>query len=533
MYQRNRSRISRRTILRRTAAAGAATAAAWIISPIGRAGAMAGAATGIPQEASMLSGGGSQAATEPGIPDTPAGRRLAQWLAAIAAGDIDTLRTFYAANVPDDVPPNLAEVRTAMDLLFRKQHGVPELHSIISSSDYEIEALLYTGLSELWQEVRLTIQAEPPHRLMGLGTRHASPPSEVARREPMTEAEIRGELDRYLAKLSAADVFSGAVLVAKDGRPLFAQAHGLADQGSGAPNRVETKFNLGSMNKMFTAVAIAQLAQGGRLSFGDPIGTYLPDYPQAVAGKVTVHHLLTHTSGLGDFFGPRYDAGKDHLRRPRDYFPLFIDKALEFEPGTDWRYSNAGFVVLGAIVAAVSGQDYFDFVRRHIYAPAGMMDTDSYERDAAVPNLALGYTHPLPEDPADLKAEVVLGPRTENTPGLGIKGSPAGGGYSTVEDLLRFDIALRANRLLSPAYTETVLAGKVDTPFRPGERYAYGFIDARVGGTRITGHGGGAPGINANLDMYLDLGYTAAVLSNYDGAAEIVSSKIRTLLTPG
>ena len=159
-----------------------------------------------------------------------------------------------------------------------------------------------------------------------------------------------------------------------------------------------------------------------------------------------------------------------------------------------------------------------------------MTSSDSYERDAHVPNRAVGYTYPLPEDPRDLRPEVVLGDRSENTPWLGIQGSPAGGGYSTVTDLLRFTVALRSHRLLGREMTELVLAGKVDTPFEE-ERYACGFIDARVNGSRVTGHGGGAPGISANLDMFLDLGYAAVVLSNYDRVAQTVSQKVRELLT--
>jgi CubicO group peptidase (beta-lactamase class C family) len=513
--------MSRRWFLQQTTAAGALVTAAWLADPIGRS---------IARGQGMISSQGSDANGKGVVvPDTPAGHRLAQWLSAIGSGAIETIRTFHTEFGPADGPPNFPAFATAMDLLFRSRHGAPELHGIVSSSDHTIVAHLYTGLSELWHEARLEVEPDPPHRLAGLGLRPASPP---AGRTPATDDDVARELERYLAKLSDVDVFSGAVLVAKDGQPFFVRAYGLAHREAGTPNRVDTRFNLGSMNKMFTAVSVAQLAQQGKLSFDEPIAKFLPDYPRDVAEKVTVHHLLTHTSGLGDFFGPEFFAeAKDRVRAPRDYFPLFADRPLEFEPGTDWRYSNAGFIVLGAIIEAVSSRDYFDYVREHVYTPAGMTGSDSFERDAAVPNLAIGYMDPLPLDPRDLVPEMVLGPREENTRTLPRQGSPAGGGYATVEDLLCFDLALRTHRLLDPQHTDLVLAGKVDTAFGLDERYAYGFIDARVNGTRITGHGGGAPGINANLDMYLDRRYTVAVLANYDGAAELVNRKIRTLLT--
>ena len=295
---------------------------------------------------------------------------------------------------------------------------------------------------------------------------------------------------------------------------------------------MQTRFNLGSMNKMFTATAIARLVESGEVAFTDPIATHLPDYPAEVADKVTIHHLLTHTSGLGDFFGPRYDAERDSLHTLDDYLQLFVDEPLQFEPGARHQYSNAGFIVLGLIIEAVSGQDYFDHVREQVYAPAGMTATDAFERDAPTPDLATGYTYRLPDDPADLTFADVLDGPVPNDFFLSPRGTSAGGGYSTVEDLLRFDRALRSGTLVAPAMVATLTEGKVDTP-RPGVRYAYGFVDDRSGAERIVGHSGGAPGINGNLDMYQDSDVTVAVLANVDSMAHMVSMKARRLLATG
>jgi CubicO group peptidase (beta-lactamase class C family) len=331
----------------------------------------------------------------------------------------------------------------------------------------------------------------------------------------MQEAEIIKDLAAFLEQLAANDQFSGAVLVANNGSPLFKQAYGLASKVFNVSNRIDTKFNLASMNKMFTGIAIAQLAEQGRLSFSDTIEKYLPEYPKAIADKVTIHHLLTHTSGMGSYWNDRFDATWATLRTVQDFLSLFIDDPLAFEPGEQWQYSNAGFIVLGAIIEQVSQQSYFDYVREHIYRPASMVNTDAFEMDRPPPNIAIGYTR------AGLERESKLGLRRNNLFLHVVKGGPAGGGFSTVEDLLNFSIALQKYKLLSAEYTNIVLTRKMNLPEpqKTPTSYAYGFFDETINGYRVVGHSGGAPGINSRLHMYLDIGYTVVVLSNYDPPA--------------
>jgi CubicO group peptidase (beta-lactamase class C family) len=319
-------------------------------------------------------------------------------------------------------------------------------------------------------------------------------------------SELFSALADHLARLAASDLFSGSVLVAQHGIPLFSGAYGLASKGYVAPNRMDTRFNLGSMNKMFTAVAICQLAQRGKMDFNDLVGRHLPAYPNpVVAAHVTVHQLLTHTSGLGDFLGDRYASTPMwNLRHIQDFFPLFVDDPLRFDPGSRWEYSNAGFLVLGAMIESAAGQNYHDYVREQIFTPALMSGTESYEMDFDTPNLAIGYTKQFGER------------YQRNSYFLPVRGSSAGGGYSTAEDMLRFDQALRSCRLLSPSYTEVLLSDKVPIPGRPDKSYAYGFFVRRWKGIRVAGHGGSFPGINSSLGMYLGSGHTVAVMSNYD-----------------
>ena len=321
------------------------------------------------------------------------------------------------------------------------------------------------------------------------------------------------------------DEFSGAVLVANGHTILFKHAYGLASQRYHVPNQVDTKFNLGSMNKMFTGVAIVQLAEQRKLSFDDTIDHYLPDYPHEIASKVTIHHLLTHTSGMGTYFNERFDKVWAELRAVEDFIPLFRDDPLSFEPGERYQYSNSGFILLGAIIERVTGQDYFSYVRDHIYQPANMTDTDAYEMDHSISNLAIGYTR------RGEHGELAPGERRNNLFLHVVKGGPAGGGFSTVDDLHRFSLALQEHRLLSPEYTDILLTGKV-VRANNGAKYAYGFGDETFNGHRIVGHNGGAPGISSRLNIYLDMGYTVAVLSNYDPPiADKVAAQIREHLT--
>lgn len=349
---------------------------------------------------------------------------------------------------------------------------------------------------------------------------------EANQRGTNTNSDIARELKAYLDTLATEDKFSGAVLVAKDGAPIFSEAYGVANKTGNALNNTETKFNIGSMNKMFTAVAIAQLVEQGKLSFEDTISKHLTDYPnKVVADKVTIHQLLTHTSGLGNYQNEKFLAQLDRIKTLADLLPLFAGEPLAFEPGSKWDYSNSGYVVLGLIIEKVSGQNYFDYVRENIFKPAGMSNTDSYEKGAKVSNLAIGYTRVNASGQPDPTT-----PRRENTPMRPLKGSSAGGGYSTVGDLLKFVTALQNHKLLSKQFTEIVTTGKIEVG-GPVGKYAYGFGDKIFNGKHIIGHNGGSPGIAANLDIFPELGYTAIILSNYDppGTMPLIM-KIRQLI---
>jgi len=313
-------------------------------------------------------------------------------------------------------------------------------------------------------------------------------------------------VDAELARHAADGSFAGAVSVSKGGLLLYSAARGDAINGR-SPNTVDTKFRFGSMGKMFTAVAIAQLAQAGRLSFDDPLGKYLVDYPNAAVAKVTLHQLLTHTGGTGDIFGPEFMEKRAQLKELRDYVKLYGTRAPLFPPGSRHEYSNYGFILLGRVIEEVSGMSYDRYVRERIFVPAGMTSTDNQPESSNVRGLAVPYA----SDPD--------GSLRSAADTLPWRGTAAGGGYSTVGDLQKFASALLAHRLLDEQHTTLVLTGKVDTS-RRGLRYAYGFEDAELpNGLHRVGHGGGAPGMNGVLAIYPEAGYVVVVLANRDPPA--------------
>jgi CubicO group peptidase (beta-lactamase class C family) len=318
----------------------------------------------------------------------------------------------------------------------------------------------------------------------------------------MTEADAVAALSARAGELARADEFSGAVLLARHGKVLLEDAWGRADRESGTSNTPGTRFRIGSMNKMFTAVATLQLVEAGKLALDDPIGRHLPDYPNKdVASKVTVRHLLTHTGGTGDIFGPEFERNRLTLREHRDYVKLYGSRGLMDEPGARLEYSNYGFVLLGALIEAVSGASYYDYVRDNLFRPAGMTSTDSLPESEDVPNRAVGYMKPYPGDDW-----------VPNTDTLPWRGTAAGGGYSTVGDLMRFAQALSSGTLISKA----TLAEAT----RPHQQlYGYGFGVQGEGRLRSYGHGGGAPGMNGELRVFPELGYVVVSLSNLDPPA--------------
>ena len=312
-------------------------------------------------------------------------------------------------------------------------------------------------------------------------------------------------LDTFTRARVAMDSLSGVVLLAREGVPIYTLPIGLANRVTGAPNRLDTKFNLGSLDKFFTRIALRQLQRAGKLSMTDRVGKFLPEYPNPrVRDDVTVKHLYEMSSGLGDFGTDNYRtlvAKRLTLRTLDDYIALFATDSLHFAPGTKQAYSNAGYVVLGKIIERASGQNYYDYVRQHIFAPAGMRNTGYFPADDRAIGTAIPYTTSPSVTDTLGEGATRLADRRPAVSLLAYHGSSAGGGYSTAEDLLELSRAIAAHRLLDAAFTDSLLDLRGPSPFS---------ADGWAGGWA-----GGAEGINTIFYMH-STGHTLIVLSNYD-----------------
>jgi CubicO group peptidase (beta-lactamase class C family) len=331
--------------------------------------------------------------------------------------------------------------------------------------------------------------------------------------EPTTSVIKKGNKDfvaslkSVLSTLNHKDTFSGTVLLAIGDKVLFEFAGGEADKEVHKKITLDTHFNLGSMNKMFTALSIMQLIEKGKLNLNDLVSKYVDTtwLPKTLSDKITIHHLLSHTSGMRDIFTEAYENAKlPNSPVPLDTLAPYIKaNQLRFEPGKGWDYSNAGMVLLGAVVQNVSGLNYYDYIRRYIYKPAGMTKSDVYDINSD--NVAIGY---IPQSNGSFQ---------DNRNSIYAKSTPAGGGYSTAPDLHKFFLALNAGKLVSDSSKQ-----KMFTDYMNRE-YGYGFQVFKYKNYSIIGHAGGAPGINAVAYMEPKSGYIVIILGNYDRTVSGIS----------
>lgn len=334
-----------------------------------------------------------------------------------------------------------------------------------------------------------------------------------------TQAEIARLTKAALDQLVRTKDFSGCVTVSDGTKTIFDECRGLAERRFNIPADRQTKFHIGSINKMFTAVAIAQLVEAGKLSWNDTLALRVPEYPdQATASKITVWQLLHHTSGLGDFLVPEIFEQREKFVDPADYLGLIARQPKVGEPGGEWSYSNAGYMLLGSIIENASGEKYFDYIQRHVFAPAGMTASGFDRVDDIVPKLAVGYYREGAFADA-WKADWIKTP---------YHASPAGGGYSNNADLVRFSAALRAGKLVKPRTLVKMFEDAV--PTGPGA-YAAGFGDRGSHGCHIRGHAGGIEGTDANLAIVWETGATVVLTSNQGpGQSWLFAERIADLL---
>ncbi|MEJ2616589.1 MAG: serine hydrolase [Ignavibacteriaceae bacterium] len=438
------------------------------------------------------------------FPDTPAGKK-GQQILNLLNGEIkiepkEFVKQHCSESFKNSIPENqwggLLKQLMSMSPEF-------ELVKINKSDEHEIEFVIQLKSNNMFMTVNTLVEKSSPNLISGMrfepgGSSQSAMKSQVKPVAGQTAENIK-KIKDYLSKLSEQNRFSGSIIVAKQGKILLQETAGYANKRFKALNKPDTKFNLGSLNKSFTSVAILHLVEEGKVGVDDPIGKYLDYFPKNIAEKVTIRQLLNMTSGWGDYWDNKYYLQhKDELRTVNQYMELIKDIPLDFEPGTRMQHSNTGFEVLGAVIEKVSKTDYFNYIREHIYKPAGMTNSDSYNRDSPVENLATGYTNDNVMDTNN------SGWKWENTYMLSPRGTPAGGGYSTADDLLNYGIALRKGKLISRAYLNFMdnrFKGKLGDSSTP---------------TRILRSAGGAPGVSTFFGRDRKNNFTIIVLSNYD-----------------
>ena len=442
------------------------------------------------------------------IPNTRAGRLVASWSQLCNKPRLSQLRQWTADNLsPKNLAMMNADDQAQWYFEYCSINAGLRLAEVNASDLDSISLLMVSSKSDVW--FSMSMVTDENGKLDRAFIEPTTPPESTMPKD-LSDAIIAREVRRRVSALSSTGAFSGIVTVARGTEIIATASGGYADRAKKSAITGSTQFGLGSMGKLFTAAAVGQLVDQGKISFNDTVGRFFPGYSnQTVREKVTMGMLLSHTAGLGDFLSKRTsEMRRDGVKRAAEFMPLYDHDELKFPPGTGWAYSNAGEALAGAIVEEVSGEDYPEYLRRHIFAVAGMINSDPDNVPLVSDQLALPYTKSLPHGRS---AQWRVADRSG--------GSPAGGAISTADDLVRFAEALRGGKLMSPS-TFAEMARPHDDG-RAGGTYGYAIGIHSIYGRTYVGHNGGFAGVNAEVFIFLDSPYTVVVLANQDPPAEM------------
>ena len=462
---------------------------------------------------------------KPGFPATPEGEWLVEYLQAHNSGELDTILNYAEA---------IGEAPGYLYSLYLE--AGPLEFAVLDKGAYWFRG----SVTECLMGLVIRPGGESAFEIGGV--RRGLRPAGVPYPKALDANEFPSYLEAYLDASTAGGHFSGAMLMAKDGETIFQHGYGLADRANDVANTVETAYRLASVTKMFVGVAIAQLAQQGELSFQDPISKFIPEYPPHIGDQVTVHHLLTHTSGIELDNDPDYNQAAAQAESLEELLSaqvryiknLNLGNYENFKPLERFDYTNEGIDLLGIIIQRTSGMDWRDYMQENIFEPAGMTKTGLVDAESDVPGMAKGYSVQ-----SGNQRVFSAGPRQEvssqslASTAVGRIARPAGSGYSTILDLQRFVSALLDNRLLDEAHTKLILSPQILVAERSDMKRSYGYTFQvnQTGDLIIIGHSGGAYGMATVLDIYPDQGYTVIVLSNFDRmAAHNVAAHIGELI---
>ena len=385
-------------------------------------------------------------------------------------------------------------------------------------------AFFQSNLTERWGVIMVTVEPNPPYRMSSLQIGRAkSPKSASPAATPASEKARLTQISNYAAKLAKADLFSGVVAIARNDRPIFTKAFGMSDRSFGVANTAETRFQVGGIEKSFTAIAIGQLIEAGKLSYDDPLLKFI-EYPDRVnAGKIKIKHLLSHTSGLGDYFSSKYTANLRRLKDIQSYLSILDRKPPDFAPGTGFQDSSIGYLLLGRIIELTSGEDYYEYIQHHIFQPAGMQHSFQDFLQRANPKSAIPYEDYFDKDRFVTNIYGYVSPPPA-------RGAPDGATVSTADDLIRFVAALRNGKLVSPATYQLMTTPKPELGVKT---YGYGFMLNKSSDEErdVIGHDGDALGLCTEYDLIRDLKepYTVVVLSNTSAMGHAIAETVASL----
>jgi CubicO group peptidase (beta-lactamase class C family) len=452
-------------------------------------------------------------------------KRLKETLEVLNTGDYAKIRAYFEAQRdPNGLENALSRYHLTRGYDLMRVEVVPNRGDLVAG----IVRNRITGDEEY---LGLRIEPQAPHRITLF---QARVPDEVAASwklklltsTAVTEKERLQEIGAYLKRTGDADIFSGAVVIARDGKPVFAQAYGYANREKKIPNTVDTPFLLGSINKLFTGLAIGQLVEQGKLSYDDALSKFLPDYPDAEsAKKITIKHLLSHTSGIPTgFTGKAYDESLDRQTTVQAILDGSERKLPAFEPGTGWAYSNLGFVLLGRVIEVVTGADYYEHMNKNVFVPAGA-NTASFPHLPRNGVAVIPMAYPYEIEYADARLHFV------NKLGKDFRrGGPSCCSIVSAPDLIKLSYAMRDGRIVKP---ETFRLHSSAKPELGSPKYGYGFIVGPYLGRPFVGHNGRAAGVCTEFGELRDTPYTIAVLSNVDDfVCRSVTQRILRVLRP-
>lgn len=334
-----------------------------------------------------------------------------------------------------------------------------------------------------------------------------------------------GAYDRYVAELAAQDRFSGVVLLSHRGRTVLSRSYGMADRERGIRNHEGVAVNLSSAIQPFLAVAVLQLVQQGRVTLSDTVGTHLTGFAREIAEQVTIHHLLTSTSGL-DAPDPDVQRVFHSREEVHEYYQQWTRQAeLVGVPGAGSNGhtagGGAGLAIAAQIVEAVTGTTYWDYVHQHVFGRSGMTGSAFYTRTQWLTDEHIAHSYMLQADGSrvdavrNLDKDSLSQQGSGENPGRSFIGYASGNGFATAPDLVRFAEALRDGTVLDRPFAELFAGAKLPGP-EPTSFEAYTMPVAIINGQWVIGRGGGTGGSGANWDIYPDTGWVGVVLSNYD-----------------